>query len=342
MRRRLIAVYHHAIALRIDGIRVGCMHIRMDWTSIAFDWNRARAFLVTAEEGSLSAAARALNMTQPTLGRQVAALEQELGVTLFERVGRGLTLTDAGARLLDHVRGMGEAARAVSLTAGGEVQEIAGDVAITASEIYAQWLLPPVLMRLREAAPGIRVTVVAANDIRDLRRREADIAIRNTQPDDAELIGKRLAQDVGTLFATPDCLARFGHPQTLADLARCDFIGFPELDGYIGALARFGVSVTLANFPILATSHPVHWEYACQGLGLGAGPCGLGDSEPRLKRVLPDAPRFDYPVWLVAHRELRTSPRVRLVWDLLARMLPDLLTDARTVSSGKDPGRQDR
>src|SRR3954469_2836595 len=100
------------------------MRFCMDWRSVKFDWNRARAFLVTAEEGSLSAAARALGMAQPTLGRQVSALEEELGVVLFERIGRGLTLTAGGLDLLDHVRTMGEAANRVSLTASGQSQTI--------------------------------------------------------------------------------------------------------------------------------------------------------------------------------------------------------------------------
>src|SRR6187397_415258 len=104
----------------------------MDWRSSKFDWNRARAFLVTAEEGSLSAAARALRMTQPTLGRQVRALEEELGIALFERVGRGLTLTASGLELLDHVRGMGESANRVALSASGQSQTIEGPICITA------------------------------------------------------------------------------------------------------------------------------------------------------------------------------------------------------------------
>src|SRR6056297_2910935 len=106
----------------------------MDWRSVGFDWNRARAFLVTAEEGSLSRAARALGMTQPTLGRQVSALEHELGVALFERVGRGLELTPSGLELVEHVRRMGEAATRVSLTASGQSQSIEGTVCITATE----------------------------------------------------------------------------------------------------------------------------------------------------------------------------------------------------------------
>ncbi len=301
------------------------MQDRMDWRSVKFDWNRARAFLVTAEEGSLSAAARALGMAQPTLGRQVTALEEELGVALFERVGRGLALTKAGTQLLAHVRAMGEAASAMSLSASGQANSVEGHVAITASEIYAQWLLPPILRRLRQDAPGITLEVVASNAIRDLKRREADIAIRNTRPDQPDLIGKLVAQDRGTFYATPACLARFGPIQTKEDLAKAEFIGFEDQAPFLSALAKFGVPVDETNFPVLATTHTAHWALAQAGVGIGVGPCGLGDSDPELRRVLPTLPEFEYPVWLVAHRELRTSPRVRIVWDMLADMLPGLL-----------------
>ncbi len=125
------------------------MHSRMDWRSVNFDWNRARAFLVTAEDGSLSAAARALGMARPTLGRQVDALEEELDVVLFERVRRGLTLTPSGLELLDHVRAMGEAASRVSLAAAGQSQAIEGSICIAASEVYAPLVLPPILAKLR-------------------------------------------------------------------------------------------------------------------------------------------------------------------------------------------------
>ncbi|WP_020043512.1 LysR family transcriptional regulator [Salipiger mucosus] len=297
----------------------------MDWRSITFDWNRARAFLVTAEEGSLSAAARALNMTQPTLGRQVSALEEELGVTLFERVGRGLVLTESGLHLVEHVRAMGEAAGRVSLAAGGQSQEVAGHVAITASELYSAWLLPPVIARLRAEAPGLVVDVVASNAVRDLKRREADIAIRNTRPEQAELVARRVAEDSGTLYAAPGYLDRLGPLTGLGDLARAEFIGFDETDRYIAMLNQLGAPVTEANFPLICDSHLVQWDMARRGLGIAAGPHGLGDADPTLRRVLPEEPDFHYPVWLVAHRELRTSRRVRLVFDLLAEMLPGLL-----------------
>jgi DNA-binding transcriptional LysR family regulator len=301
------------------------MHICMDWKSVTFDWNRARAFLVTAEEGSLSAAARALGMTQPTLGRQVTALEEELGVTLFERVGRGLVLTEAGTRMMTHVRNMGEAAAAISLTASGQAQELAGHVAITASDIYSYWLLPPVLTRLREVAPNVTVDIVSSNEIRDLKRREADIAIRNARPDQSDLIGKLVAEDCGGFFGTHAYLAELGPittPQDLADRAR--IIGIDESRQMIDGFNALGLPISDSNIIASASSHPAHWQLARAGLGLGVVPVGLGRSDPGMAQVLPEM-RFDYPVWLVAHRELRTSPRVRLVWDLLADMLPPLL-----------------
>lgn len=300
------------------------MHICMDWRSIKFDWNHARAFLVTAEEGSLSAAARALGATQPTLGRQVAALEAELGVTLFERVGRGLVLTESGTRLLDHMRAMADAASAAALTASGQQQDLTGHVAITASEIYSAWLLPPVLARLQDTAPGITVELVASNAIRDLKRREADIAIRNARPDQPDLIARQVAEDAATLYGTHAYLDALGTHDQDGFLQHARFIGLEGSEGLIRALNSKGLAVTEAQFPFSTGSHNVHWAMGRAGLGLCVGPCGLGDGEPDMRRAHPDL-LFRYPVWLVAHRELRTNPRVRLVWDLLTEMLPALL-----------------
>src|SRR5258705_5887946 len=121
----------------------------MDWRSVRFDWNHARAFLVAAEEGSFSAAARALATAQPTIGRQVGALEEELGVVLFERIGSKLRLTTAGADLAEYVRAMGAAASQLSLVATGQSLALEGPVCITSSELIAAHLLPPIVARLR-------------------------------------------------------------------------------------------------------------------------------------------------------------------------------------------------
>lgn len=293
----------------------------MDWRAVKFDWNRARAFLVTAEEGSLSAAARALGMTQPTLGRQVDALEEELGVVLFERAGRGLTLTPSGLELLDHVREMGRAAGRVSLSASGQSQSIEGSVCITASEIYSAHLLPPIVARLRREQPGIEVEIVASNAAIDLRRREADIAIRNFRPTQPDLVAKKVRDDRARLYATAEYLHSIGDPCSVQELGRADFIGFDTGGAMLSALNAKGLGLTQANFPVLTENHLVHWQLCRWGAGIGIVPEAIGDADPLVRRVLPDLSPMEFPIWLTAHREVRTSRRVRIVFEMLAEQL---------------------
>ncbi len=294
------------------------MCFRMNWRDVRFDWNRARAFLVTAEEGSLSAAARALGMTQPTLGRQVDALERELGVVLFERAGRGLILTPSGLELLDHVRGMGEAASRVSLVASGQSQSIEGLISITASEIYSTSLLPPIVAKLRVIHPGIYVEIVASDAPTDLRRREADIAIRNFTSTHPDLIVKKVRDDTARIYATPEYLDRIGNPKTKADLSHADFTGFANNELMLTSMNKLGFNLTSRNFPIICESHLVQWELVKQGAGIGLMSEAVGEHEPRVCRVLQDMDPITFPMWLVAHRELKTSKRVRTVYDFLA------------------------
>ncbi len=297
------------------------MRKRMDWRSVKFDWNRARAFLVTAEEGSLSAAARALGMTQPTLGRQVSSLESELGVALFERGGRGLELTPSGLDLLEHVRAMGAAATRLSLTASGQSQTLEGNICITATEAVAAFILPDIIGRLRQAEPGIQVELIASNATSDLKRREADIAVRAFRPTQPELIAKRLGNFEHYLYASPAYLERLGNPTRKADLGRAQFVGFSATEEYLAGLNGLGLSLTMDNFPISTDSHLVHWRLAQQGVAIGIMPTYVGDRDPTVRRVLPDMEPLMSELWLVAHRELRSSRRVRTVFDFLAAEL---------------------
>lgn len=293
------------------------MQICMDWRSVKFDWNKARAFLVTAEEGSLSAAARALGMAQPTLGRQVEGLEKELATALFERVGRGLTLTPNGLELLDHVRAMGEAAGQISLVAAGQSQAIEGTISISASETYAAVLLPPIIAKLREREPRIRVEIVVSNTASDLRRREADIAIRNFRPTEPDLIAAKVADAHARLYATPAYLDHIGSPATPYDLKEASFV---DLDGnglLMKALNAQGFGLSERNFPLMTESYLVMWELVKQGLAIGILDDHIGDPEPAVRRVLPNLDPLTFPIWLVAHRDLTTSRRIRVVYDLL-------------------------
>ena len=297
------------------------MHKCMDWKSVKFDWNRARAFLVTAEEGSLSAAARALHMAQPTLGRQVTALEQELGVVLFNRVGTGQVLTPSGLELLEQVRAMGDAANRMSLAASGQSQDIEGSICISASEVDSVFRLPPIIAKLREMEPGIDVEIVASNTPSDLGRREADIAIRSFRPTQPELIAKKIKDISAQLYATPGYLRRIGFPTSKADLNQADFISFDNTGGLLKALNGLGLNLSKKNFPLMSENYIVHWEFVKQGLGIGIMPEDIGDAESAVQLALDDFEPIVFPMWLTAHRELRTSRRVRTVFDLLVAEL---------------------
>ena len=290
----------------------------MDWRSIKFDWNRARAFLVTAEEGSLAAAARALDMTQPTLGRQVTALEQELGVDLFNRRGRGLELTPNGMKLVAHVRAMGDAANRFSLSATGKSDTLEGNICITTTELLATFILPPMIQKLRQSEPGIEIEIISTNDESNLSRREADIAIRSIRPSQPELIVKKLCDVTGHLYAATSYLHCLGNPKSIAEFNNANFIDVEKSGRLLSLLNAQGFDLSPNNFPVVTKNHIVQWELVKHGVGI----CGtleeIGDPEPLVERVVvPGIDPITAEVWLVTHKELRTNRRVRMVFDFL-------------------------
>jgi DNA-binding transcriptional LysR family regulator len=290
----------------------------MSWQSSPFDWNQARAFLATAELGSLSAAARSLRLTQPTLSRQVAALEDGLGIALFDRVGRSLSITPTGVELLDHFRAMGEAAASIALTASGQSQAVEGQVCITASDALSAYFLPPILMRLRDIAPGIEVEVLASNEMRDLRRREADIAIRHARPDQPELIAKLVRTSSAHLYAAASYLDQHGRPQTAEGLSDATFIGFAPVERLIAGLNSCGLALTRSQFKVVTDNGVVAGELIREGFGIGVMPKEFAGLLLGVEPILTDLVSLPLPFWLVTHRELLTSRRIRVVYDLLA------------------------
>ncbi len=292
----------------------------MDWRSLQFDWNLARAFLVTAEEGSLSAAARALGLTQPTLSRQVASLEEELGVALFERVGRGLELTPSGAELLEQVRAMGDAAVNLKLTAAGQSSAIEGNICISATDLVTILAMPVLVQKLRDKHPDITVELIASNTISDLKRREADIAIRAMQPTEPDLIARKVGDITGHLYASEQYLELLGVPRSPEDLRDADFI-CDKSEMFTSILAGCGVKLTQRNFPVSSESVITQWELVKRGLGIALLPDQLAQKEPRFHKVLPKLQPWEGPLWLVVHKELRTSRRVRVVFDFLVEEL---------------------
>lgn len=291
----------------------------MNWTSVTFDWNNTRAFLVTAEEGTLSAAAKALGLTQPTLSRQVAALEAELGITLFERVGQRLVLTESGLELLEHTRLMGNAAAQFSLAATGKSQQIEGTVIISAGELDAVFRLPKIIAKLRKVEPGIDIEVVVTNEASDLKRREADIAIRYFRPTQNDLIAKKISEKVIWLYGTKEYLDQFPKFSECSDI---QIIGFDRSSSVSEILNENGWQTSNKNIRIITPCQMLQIELCKQGLGVIFFPEDLGEKYTGLIRAFEDAGSImTLPVWLVCHQELRTNLRVRRVFDFIAKEL---------------------
>jgi len=287
------------------------------------DWNQLRAFLETAETGSLSAAARKLGLTQPTLSRQVAAIEQRMGVTLFERVGKAMVLSPTGIELLEHARAMGAAAEALGLAATGRSQAIEGVVSVSATDAVAAHLLPPLVRQLREQEPGIAIEVISSNALSDLLRREADIAIRHVKPEQPDLIARWIREATAGFYASEDWVKTHGHPRSAEEASHLPFVGSDRSGQFLGYLRQHGLPVSESNFSCYCEHSIPHLALVQRGMGIGAMMDEIARDTPGLVRVLDDVAPVRFPIWLVTHRELRTSRRIRVVFEALALGLAD-------------------
>lgn len=285
------------------------------------DWNQIRAFVETATCGSLSAAARKLGLTQPTLSRQVAAAERQLGVPLFERIGKSIVITESGLALLTPARAMASAADELRVAASGHSESLSGVVVVSAAEAVAAYLLPPVLRELRRTAPALVVEVVTSDELSDLQRREADIALRHMQPTQAELIGRRLRDREAGFYASSGWVRENGRPVDAQDALRCSFVGVDRGDAYLQMLRNQGLSLDAGNFSCYAQNTLSQWALVQQGMGIGPMMDEIASITPDVVRVLEGVEAFRFPVWIVTHRALRSSRRMRVVFDALVQAL---------------------
>lgn len=281
------------------------------------DWALLRAFLAVAQAGSLSRAARAIGTSQPTLSRQVAALERHLGQSLFERTTRGVRLTEAGEALRGPADRMREQAREFTRVAAGRATAMAGTVRLTASETMCAYVLPPMLRALRESHPEIQIELIASNAIENLLERDADIALRMARPAQGGLVARRLADEPLGLFAHRDYLERHGKP-TPATMAAHAWIGLDRSDQLIRGFADAGFQVSREFFALRCDNLIIGWQALLAGLGIGVGMRRVAAQSPELVAVLRQVRVPPLPLWLVAHRELRGTPRIRAVFDALA------------------------
>lgn len=286
------------------------------------DWSHVQSFLAVSETGSLSAAARRLGATQPTVGRHIQALERDTGVSLFRRQARGMVLTKEGEGLLEHARAMQNAANAWSLSAAGESNDLSGTVRITASLFVAHYILPPIVAELRRTMPEIDIDVVASDASDNLLFREADIAVRMYRPTQLDMVALHLGDIELGLFASVDYLSRSPPPKGATEiLTTCDIVGYDRNEEIIRGFREAGFPATRDFFPTRCDNQTVYWELVRAGCGLGFGHRKTGNADPALREVVLDIDIPVLEVWLTAHEALRQTPRVDAVWQVLARRL---------------------
>ncbi|KGC50664.1 LysR family transcriptional regulator [Burkholderia pseudomallei] len=292
-------------------------------------WELYRSFLGVLREGSLSGAARALGLTQPTVGRHVAALEAALRVPLFTRSSSGLMPTDVALALRAHAEAMESTADALARAATSFGEDVRGVVRISASDVVGVEVLPPIVARLRQRHPALTVELALTNRVQDLLRREADIAVRMTRPAQTQLIARHIGGIELGLHAHRDYLARCGTPRDAGELVRHALIGHDRPTAFIRQIAKSFPGFDRGAFALRTDSDLAQLALIRCGAGIGACQAALAKRDPALVRVLPKAFAGRLDMWVTMHEDLRGSPRCRAAFDALAEGLDAYVDEQR-------------
>lgn len=292
-------------------------------------WELYRSFLGVLREGSLSGAARALGLTQPTVGRHVAALEAALRVPLFTRSSSGLMPTDVALALRAHAEAMESTADALARAATSFGEDVRGVVRISASDVVGVEVLPPIVARLRQRHPALTIELALTNRVQDLLRREADIAVRMTRPGQTQLIARHIGGIELGLHAHRDYLARCGTPRDAGELVRHALIGHDRPTAFIRQIAKSFPGFDRGAFALRTDSDLAQLALIRCGAGIGACQAALAKRDPALVRVLPKAFAGRLDMWVTMHEDLRGSPRCRAAFDALAEGLDAYVDEQR-------------
>jgi DNA-binding transcriptional LysR family regulator len=291
----------------------------------SFDWALIRSFLAVLDSGSMMGAAKRLSAQQPTLTRHIAELEAQLGVPLFERTGRGVIPTATALAIAEAARQMEAGALALGRGLATSRSIATGTVRISTSMVAAAWLLPPVIAALNQAEPGIQIELVATNQLTNLLRREADIAIRMVRPEQNSLIARRLGQVSITAAAHQSYLKRAGTPIDPRDLVHHRLIGYDRDDTIERGLQKMGLPIRRDQFAVRTDDQVAYGRLVASGAGIGfVARYNLSDW-PGVVSLFPALQIPPLPCWLAVHREIRSNPLVRRVYDFLAQAIPEEL-----------------
>jgi len=280
-------------------------------------WELFRTFLAVLQEGSLSGAARALDLTQPTVARHIEALEQALGIELFVRSQRGLAPTEVGFDLQPYVEALAASAAAMLRAASGQRGSVSGTVRVTASEIIGAEVLPPVLTALRDQHPAIEIELGLTNAVENLLRRDADIAVRMVEPVQEALVVRRIGDISLGLFVHRNYLDRHAAPEQIDELARHSLVGYDHETPALRSLRRRIPEFEGLRFALRTDSDLAQLAAIRAWFGIGVCQIAVARRDPDLVQVLPAAFEFKFGVWVAMHEDLRSLPRCRAVFDAL-------------------------
>jgi DNA-binding transcriptional LysR family regulator len=285
------------------------------------DWALWKSFEAVVRAGSLSAAARSLGISQPTVGRHIEELEAALGVDLFERTLSGLRPNDAALRLYEPVAAAQRSFAEALMRARGAQPSLGGVVRVTASHMVSNYVLPEILAKVRKAYPEIALELVPSDSTENLSLREADIAIRMFRPTQLELVSKKLGEIPIVAAAHRRYLEKRGAPHSIADLANHDLLGFDRSDAILRAAKGMGFELRREDFVVRSDGQTLLWELMRAGLGIGFAQAQLVERTRGMRVVLSGLAVPPMEVWLTSHRELFTDHRIRAVYDALAEGL---------------------
>lgn len=282
------------------------------------NWEWYRSFLQVLESGSLSAGARSLGITQPTVGRHIESLEAALGLKLFTRSFDGFSPTDAANELRPYAAGIAMTTAALRRAASSHGSGVRGTVRLTTSEVIGVEVLPPILAALRNEYPELTIELALSNKPDDLLHREADIAVRMFRPVQEALVARRIgAIDVG-LHAHERYLAQHGVPESIKDLSRHTTIGFDQETEFVRSFQDRFKTFTRDSFAFRADSDLAQLSAIRAGFGIGACQSPLAARDAKLVRVLRKEFSLTLDTWVAMHEDLRASARCAVTFAALA------------------------
>lgn len=296
-------------------------------TSTDPDWDHFRSFLAVIREGSLSAAARALGLTQPTVGRHIDALEAIAGAPLFLRTQQGLLPTETALGMQPYAEAMAASAAALKRNTLARWDAPEGSVRISASEVVGIEILPPILAGLQAHYPKLDIELSVSDDVEDLLRQEADIAVRMVAPSQGALLSRRIGRIELGFFARKDYLDRHGMPVTLADLAAHRLIGFDRQLAYVRAMLKGVPEMADIRFDFRSDSNLAQLAMIRAGGGIGMCQVGLGRREKDLSHLLQGQLPMGFDTYVVMHESLKAAPRCRVTFDALVEGLGRYIDD---------------